>query len=154
MSKIKDIKNRRFGSLVAIKRVGSNKLGHSMWECLCDCGNTIINLSNRLLTGNSSTCGCRNGHGMRYTRLYRTWINMKVRCSDPKSDSYRYYGGKGIKVCDEWVNSFQNFMDWAMNNGYSDNLTIDRKDSSKNYCPENCQFLTLAQNSRKAQIKK
>lgn len=151
MTKIRDIKGMRFGSLIALKRIGSNEKGHSLWECKCDCGKTVVNLSNRLLTGNSSTCGCRNGHGMRYTRLYRTWVNMKSRCSDPKQDSYRYYGARGISVCDEWLN-FKNFMKWAFENGYKDNLTIDRKNSSKNYEPSNCRWLSLEENSRNAQL--
>ena len=153
MSRINDIKGRRFGSLVALKRIGSDKMGHSLWECKCDCGKLIVNLSNRLLTGNSSTCGCRNGHGMRYTRIYRTWINMKVRCYNPKQDNYRYYGAKGIEVCDEWRDSFQAFMDWALSHGYSDNLTIDRKNPKMNYTPNNCQWITINENARNARKK-
>jgi hypothetical protein len=76
---------------------------------------------------------------------------MKSRCSDPKQDSYRYYGARGISVCDEWLN-FKNFMKWAFENGYKDNLTIDRKNSSKNYEPSNCRWLSLEENSRNAQL--
>jgi hypothetical protein len=149
MSKIKNIEGKRFGSLVALRRVGSDKNGHALWECKCDCGNRIINLSNRLLTGNSKTCGCRNGHGMRYTRIYRTWVNMKVRCYNPKQDNYRFYGAKGITVCDEWKNSFQAFLDWALLNGYSDSLTIDRIDPKQGYSPDNCQWLTISENVKR-----
>lgn len=153
MTKIRDIKGMRFGSLIAIKRVGSNEKGHSLWECKCDCGKTIVNLSNRLLTGNSSTCGCRNGHGMRYTRLYRTWINMKQRCTNPKEMHYKRYGGRGIKICDEWINSFKSFYSWAINSGYKDSLTIDRKDNDGNYEPNNCRWITNAENARRGQLK-
>jgi hypothetical protein len=148
MTKIRDITGMRFGSLVALKRIGSDEKGHSLWECKCDCGKTIVNLSNRLLTGNTSTCGCRNGHGMRYTRIYRTWINMHVRCRDTKSENYKYYGGRGICVCPEWKD-FKNFLSWAKVNGYADNLTIDRKDSKEGYYPENCQWVTIAENFKR-----
>ena len=150
MSKVKDIKGRRFGSLVVLNRVGSDKNGHALWECKCNCGEHIVNLSNRLLTGNTSTCGCRNGHGMRYTRIYRTWVNMKVRCYNPRQDNYRFYGAKGIKVCDEWKNSFQAFLNWALSHGYSDSLTIDRKNPKLDYSPSNCQWLTIGENVKRS----
>ena len=145
--KIINIENRRFKSVIAIKRVGSNNLGHSLWLCKCDCGNEFITLSNRLLTGNTGTCGCRNGHGKRYTRIYRTWINMKQRCLNPKEIHYKRYGARGIKVCNEWVNNFMSFYEWAMRFGYKDNLTIDRKDNDGNYEPNNCQWITNAENA-------
>lgn len=153
MSKVRDISGQRFGSLVAVRRVGSDSNGHSQWECICDCGKTVVNLSNRLLTGNTSTCGCRNGHGMRNSRLYRTWVNMKARCYDPRQSNYRFYGAKGIRVCDEWKNDFRSFQRWAEASGYSNELTIDRIDSKKDYYPKNCQWLTVSENSRKARLK-
>ncbi len=154
MSKIKDISGRRFGSLLALERVGSNKLGHSLWLCECDCGNVAVNLSNRLLTGNTKTCGCRNGHGMRYTRIYRTWLNMKQRCFNPRQENYKYYGAKGIKVCKEWTEDFKAFLSWAVDNGYKNNLTIDRKNNKKGYNPENCQWVTIGKNVKKKDITK
>lgn len=81
-------------------------------------------------------------HGMCRTRLYRIWNGMKQRCANPKTIGYRYYGGKGVTVCQEWQNSFQAFYDWAMANGYDDHLSIDRMDSNGNYCPENCVWST------------
>ncbi len=149
MSKIKDIKGRRFGSLVALKRIGSNEKGHALWECQCDCGKRIINLSNRLLTGNTSTCGCRNGHGMRYTRIYRTWINMKQRCLNPKEMHYKRYGGRGIKICQEWIKDFNSFYKWAISSGYKENLTIDRIKNDGNYEPSNCQWILNSKNAGK-----
>lgn len=86
-------------------------------------------------------------HGMTGTRLYRIWQGMKQRCNNPNKQGYGDYGGKGIKVCEEWENSFETFYDWATGNGYSDTLTIDRKDSSGNYEPSNCRWLTLEENS-------
>lgn len=81
-------------------------------------------------------------HGGRYTRLYNIWLNMKQRCSNPKASHYEYYGGKGVSVCEEWKKSFSTFRDWPLSNGYEDGLTIDRIESDKDYCPENCRWVT------------
>lgn len=88
-------------------------------------------------------------HGMHGTRQYRIWSNMRTRCYDPKNARYAVYGGKGIKVCDEWLNSFTNF--WQdMKEGYTDEMTIDRKDAARDYCKDNCRWLTLAENSSRS----
>lgn len=79
-------------------------------------------------------------HGMRYTRIYNIWRSMRQRCNNPKCVNYHNYGGRGIRVCDEWNNSFLDFYDWAMSHGYTDFLTLDRKDTTGDYCPENCRW--------------
>jgi hypothetical protein len=89
-------------------------------------------------------------HGMARTRLYYIWRDMRRRCYSEKHISYPWYGGKGIQVCHEWFMSFLAFRDWSLLNDYADNLTIDRKDSKKDYSPDNCQWLTLAANTAKA----
>ena len=82
-------------------------------------------------------------HRMCHTRLYQIWNSMKQRCSNPKAISYKYYGARGVTVCQEWLNSFQAFYDWAIANGYADNLSIDRRNANGNYCPENCRWTTV-----------
>lgn len=95
-------------------------------------------------------------HGLSNSRIYTTWKGMRRRCNNPKDCKYKFYGGRGIKVCEEWNNppqGFVNFYNWAMQNGYADNLTIDRINPELDYCPENCQWISLQENVCKAVTK-
>lgn len=87
-------------------------------------------------------------HGMNGTRIYREWCHMRERCNSPKHKSFKHYGGRGIKVCDEWNESFIPFYEWSINNGYNDELTLDRIDTNGNYEPSNCRWITNLEQQR------
>lgn len=127
--------------------------GQVKWDCLCDCGNRKAVSADSLRAGLSKSCGClaKDGinktHGMSKSRIYRTYRHMLNRCSNENVDSYYLYGARGISVCKEWLD-FNAFYQWAMNNGYAEDLTIDRKNNDIGYGPANCQWSTPLEQAR------
>lgn len=148
---------KKFGRLLVTDEFyKKDKIGHNKLfvKCKCECGNEkeIYKYS---LTAKRPTvsCGCRlqeihsNGinikHNMTNTSIYTRWLGMKARCYNPNNKKYKRYGARGITVCNDWKNSFENFYNWAMSNGYRDDLTLDRINVNGDYEPENCRWVDM-----------
>ena len=148
MPKFIDLSGKRYGKIVVLERA-ENRGKHTMWKCKCDCGNYTITGASELKSGTTKSCGClkfesRNStHGLSDTRLYGIWQGMKERCLKEYSPAYKWYGGRGITICQEWLDDFYNFYNWAIANGYKENLSIDRINVDGNYEPSNCKWIPL-----------
>lgn len=159
----------KFGKLTIVKEVAPNVTPcgtiQRKFLCKCECGNEVLRSLQTLTKGAKSSCGCTSYQigelnkkyekGTTKSFLYSTWSGMKQRCYDPKSDSYKNYGGRGIKICDEWRLNFLAFKEWSLANGARKGLTIDRIDNNGIYCPNNCRWVDLttqANNTRQNRI--
>lgn len=117
--------------------------GRLFSDYICACGNKFTARTNHVTSGNTISCGCYSGkrtHGKSRTKLYNVWLNMKNRCINPNNAAYVNYGGKGIIVCQSWINDYQAFFDWSMENGYQEGLSIDRVNPEGNYDQSNCRW--------------
>jgi hypothetical protein len=151
-----DLMGRRFGRLTVIGEAETATGGNSRWVCRCDCGNESVVLACNLKSGHTTSCGCyseerhsivQSNGGVWPERLYHIWYYMLSRCNDSSSKDYPNYGGRGIAVCKEWESDFYVFAKWALSNGYQDTLTIDRRNNEGSYCPENCRWATVKEQS-------
>ena len=160
MGKYIDITGQRFGRLTVLE-YAEYKNEQAYWRCLCECGRVVTVAGSSMRNGHSKSCGCARvhkginlKHGLRNTRLYNIWVHIKQRCLNSKNPDYKHYGGRGISVCDEWRDDFTAFYDWAMANGYSDDLTIDRIDVNHNYEPHNCRWVTMKEQGNNTRANK
>ncbi len=166
----KEMIGKKYGRLSvtgfeSIKIKGKNRTNNRIYLfCKCDCGAEVRIRKDGVLSGVVVSCGCNRNekahfsglkharscitHGMTKTRIYGIWKGMRKRCNYKKAKDFHNYGGRGIKVCSEWENSFIAFKDWAFQNGYADNLTIDRINVNGNYEPSNCRWITMAEQQK------
>ena len=152
MAKLIDMQGKVFNGCTVLQREGATKDKKATWLCQCYCGKEFIATGKLIRDGNVKSCGCfrlsvlvssgkkNKTHGETQTRLYNIWRGMKKRCTLPSDSSYKYYGNKGISVCQEWLDDYEMFRDWSLANGYRDDLTLDRIDSKGDYHPDNCRW--------------
>ena len=157
MPKLIDLTGQYFGYWRVVERFISTEEKNTKWVCECKCGTRKVVSSVTLRNGTSKSCGCMRTelllervqtHGKSKTRLYRIWAQMIQRTTNKNKPDFYYYGGREIAVCKEWRESFEVFEKWAKENGYAENLTIDRKDNDKGYQPDNCRWVTMKEQNR------
>lgn len=150
MPKVYRLEGQRFGRWTVIEQSGVDKRGEKLYRCECDCGTIKEVKSSNLRNGTSSSCGClareltserSKTHGMSNSRLFNIWSGMRTRCNNPNDYHYKWYGERGVRVCDEW-NDFETFQNWANDNGYDEDLSIDRINTNGDYEPSNCRWVT------------
>jgi hypothetical protein len=155
-----DLVGQRFHMLLVLQRAGSDRK-NALWRVRCDCGNERVFTTARIKSRQRASCGCLGNarpnlrHGMSGTPIHEKWLSMRKRCSNPSDSGWWQYGGKGIRVCQEWDSSFEAFLAWSLANGYEPGLDIDRIDPTGNYEPANCRYITPFENrSRTRRVKR
>ena len=153
MGKLIDLTGSKFGRLTVICRDGSTSQGKPLWRCRCICGKETLVPTMDLKTGNTRSCGCYKidrltKHRDCRKKLYVMWQHMKQRCFDTNDSSYQWYGGRGITVCDAWINSYSAFKDFALTHGYKEGLSIERIDVNGNYEPTNVRFISIHEQAK------
>jgi len=162
MRRLIDLVGKRFGRLTVIKYGGKNNWGKSRWLCECDCGSKVVVNSSSLNSGHTKSCGClqkekatisclnRTIHGhkrvKKISKTYVSWCGIIQRCTDPHYNEYEYYGGRNIRVCKRWRNSFENFLEDMGER--PEGRQIDRINNNGNYCKSNCRWVTSKTNNR------
>lgn len=150
MGKTIDITGQKFGRLTVTGKSVRLSLAGALWECSCDCGGTTVVNSLKLRTGKTQSCGCyrkeildQTTHGLsNKSRTYRTWKEMRNRCNNPNADNWKWYGGRGIRICPEW-NDYAVFL--ADMGERPEGMTLDRKNGDEDYSPSNCRWATAKQ---------
>lgn len=150
-----DIVGKKFGSLTVLdefRQIGEPPNRKTYWKCRCNCGNEVWVCRGSILHKRSNYCNNCRPSGVRNEKLYHIYYGIKERCYNSNNPKFSLYGGKGVRMCDEWLDGYESFKSWALHNGYEEGLTIDRINPDDDYSPRNCRWITIGENSARANV--